>query len=30
MRCDKAEQVYRRGDTLEKGRKLMEAWGGVW
>ena len=23
---DKAEQAYRRGDTLEKRRKLMEAW----
>jgi integrase len=24
---DKAEQAYRRGDALEKRRKLMEAWG---
>jgi hypothetical protein len=23
---DKAEQAYRRGDALEKRRKLMEAW----
>jgi hypothetical protein len=23
---DKAEQAYRRGDALEKHRKLMEAW----
>jgi hypothetical protein len=23
---DKAEQAYRRSDTLEKRRKLMEAW----
>ncbi|MDO8397397.1 MAG: tyrosine-type recombinase/integrase [Bradyrhizobium sp.] len=25
---DKAEQAYRRGDALEKRRKLMEAWAG--
>ncbi len=24
---DKAEQAYRRGDALEKRRRLMEAWG---
>jgi integrase len=24
---DKAEQAYRRGDALEKRRKLVEAWG---
>jgi hypothetical protein len=23
---DKAEQAYRRGDALEKRRKLMEGW----
>jgi hypothetical protein len=23
---DKAEQAYRRGDALEKRRKLMDAW----
>jgi hypothetical protein len=25
---DKAEQAYRRGDALEKRRKLMESWAG--